>query len=72
MSSVERSICLLNERCSAAELAAASLGVTSSRWQPSQSGMYQPFSADLAEQPLTPDTPITTACRDDLERFTHP
>ena len=36
-------------------------GVASSRWEPSQSGMCQPFSADLAEQPLTPDTPVTTA-----------
>ena len=32
--------------------------------------MRQPSSADLAEQPLTPDTPVTTASRDCLERST--
>ena len=32
--------------------------------------MRQPSSADLAEQPLTPDTPVTTASRDYLERST--
>ena len=33
--------------------------------------MSQPSAADRAEQPLTPDTPVTTASRDYLERSTH-
>ena len=38
---------------------ATSQGVASRCWEPSQSGMYQPISADLAEHPLTPDTPVS-------------
>ena len=37
------------------------VGVSSSRWEPSQSGMSQPSSADRTEQPLTPDTQVTTS-----------
>ena len=33
--------------------------------------MSQPSAADRTEQPLTPDTPVTTASRDYLERSTH-
>ena len=40
-------------------------------WEPSQSGMRQPFAADLGEHPLTPDTPVTTLSRDHLESSTH-
>ena len=31
--------------------------------------MSQPSAADLAEQPLTPDTQVTTASWDHLDRF---
>jgi len=36
-------------------------GVSSKCWEPSQSGMSQPSSADRTEQPLTPDTQVTTS-----------